>query len=154
MQGHVLDFARQAAREEREREGLFGRLVISIGEDEALLKLRELVLRHNGYSVASLGVDQAASQSKSTEPNLWIFCSSVEFSNLLYLASNVRRYSPGSKLLLLEGTRGVGVEGTLFHGVLPATGGVDVMLKTIRELLLSMAAPAKEDSRHSIADGK
>jgi hypothetical protein len=122
-----------------------GRLaVISVGRDEELLELRKQILTEVGVDVRSVSPERAEGYARSSQPRLWIFCSSVELSSLIYLASSVRRYSPQSKLVLLSGLNSAKFEAPLFHRILSPFTGIDVFLKTVDEL--SLAAQQANES--------
>ncbi len=108
--------------------------IISVGSDRELLRLRERLLHRVGRCILSMPPENAEIESHSAKTRLWLFCNTVDLDELLYLASNVRRYSPGSRLLLLEGVRPVRFEAPLFHRVLEATDGIDTLLAAVSEL--------------------
>jgi len=107
--------------------------VISVGTDQKLLKLREEIIRNIGLVVQSRTPDEACSAAHSSNPHLWIFCSTVELIALVGLASTIRECSSKSQLLLLEGSRPIGEEASLFHGVVDPLQ-IDLMVSTIKHL--------------------
>ena len=111
--------------------------IISVGDDETLLALREKIIKGKGYSVLSLTSVEAELIAHSSEPHLWVFCSTIDLGQLAYLACAVRRQSPRSLLLLLAGARPVGCEAALFQRVLSPIDGVDELLETIGELAIA-----------------
>jgi hypothetical protein len=108
--------------------------VISVGNDEKLLNLRERVFRNMGLSVQSMTPPQAGQIAHSSESRVWVFCNSIEPGELVPLANAVRKSSPNSRLLLLEGSRPVGNEASLFCCVFDCLGGIGSLLITLKEL--------------------
>lgn len=109
--------------------------IISVGSSDNLLKLREqVILAGTGLPVQTIYPEDAEELAHSTEAKVWIFCSTVTLGSLVYLASAVRRHSPESRLVLLEGTRPVGYEVALFHRILDPIRNVGSLVDTVREL--------------------
>lgn len=109
--------------------------VVSVGSEDGLLKLREqVIIAGTGLEVRSLLPEDAEELAHSSESMVWIFCSTVMLGPLVYLASAVRRYSPESRLVLLEGTQPLGYEVALFHRILDPIRDVELLIETIREL--------------------
>ena len=108
--------------------------VISVGRDLILLKLREQILSEVNVAICSFSPEEAESEARSSQPRLWVFCNTIEFTQLIYLACNVRCFSPNSRLLLLPGIRPVGSEARLFHRILDPDEGIDEMLRAITRL--------------------
>lgn len=113
--------------------------IISVGRDPEILRRRENVLSsQSGLSVRSLTPEEADKWARSPEPRLWIFCSSIELPRLVHLASMVRRHSPSSRLLLMEGARASGFELQLFHKAIPPLEGPDFLLDTVNHLAIAV----------------
>jgi len=110
--------------------------VVSVGNDRKLLELRERVIQLTGLRVQSLTPEEAGELAHSRESYIWVFCNTVELDPLTYLASTVRRYSPESRLVLIEGPRHVGSEAALFHRIIEPGRGVDLLLATLRVLAI------------------
>jgi hypothetical protein len=86
-----------------------------------------------GIPARTCSPEQAEGLAHDTCPRVWIFCGSVEMDTLVYLAGSLRRYSPQSRLLLLEWNAPAGVEGALFHRVLDETENSDILTQAVRE---------------------
>src|ERR1700734_3933898 len=55
-------------------------IVLQIGRDEELLRLRAMVLSAAGYTVHSMTPDQASGELKKAEGvRVWVFCHTLEF---------------------------------------------------------------------------
>jgi hypothetical protein len=113
--------------------------IISVGRDPELLRLREqAILRQSSLSIRSMTPDEAAEWSGRPEPRLWIFCHTVEQPRLVNLACKVLRFSPESRLILLEGPQRIGFESSLFHLVVRPSDGVDGILEAVNSLSLTV----------------
>jgi hypothetical protein len=111
--------------------------ILSVGRDAEILRRRERVLvSRSTLSIRSVNPKEAEATARSSAPHLWIFCSTIELPQLVYLACSVRRYCPASRLLLLQGSRPPGFEVSLFHQVLAPGEDTDVFLDTISRLAL------------------
>lgn len=110
--------------------------IISVGNEKELLRLREqVIIKGTGLKVQSVSTDEADGPAHSPDSQVWVFCSSVQLGPLIYLASAVRRYSPGSRLVLLEGVRPpLGSEAALFDRILDPFRSVESLVETLREL--------------------
>jgi hypothetical protein len=106
-----------------------------VGRDPALLAQRELSLMAAGMEVCSVTPEEAEPEARSALARPWLICHTVEITQVVYLACSVRRNSPASKLILLEGERAVGFESVLFHHVLKVPEQRDVLVNTIRKSL-------------------
>lgn len=130
----VLPFKTDSAR----NPGLEGlsknAAVISVGRSAEILRLRQQALLCHGWTVRSVTPEQAETEARSPEQRLWIFCNTVEIVQLVYLACSVRRYSPGSRLILIERSTQPGFELSLFHRALKMTEGDDVLVTAVSEL--------------------
>lgn len=112
--------------------------ILSVGRDPDILRLRNQVIRSRSeMNIRSMNPEEAESWARRTEPYLWIFCSTVELSKVVYLACSIRRYSSCSKLLLLEGSRAIGFEAQLFHQVLNPIQSVEEFLDAVSHLSLA-----------------
>ncbi len=81
----------------------------------------------------SLAPEQAEFPAHDGKPRVWVLCGSVEEASLVYLACTVRRYSPVSRLLLVEWLRPAGAERCLFHRVLERGTDEDALAAAIRK---------------------
>jgi hypothetical protein len=112
--------------------------IFSIGRDRELLRQRERIIAgRSELRVRSLSPEEAEAPARGTTPHLWIFCNSVELAKLVYLASSIRRYSAGSRLLRLKGSLQSSFEDSLFHWVLPASEGIEPFLKAVSTLAVA-----------------
>lgn len=111
--------------------------VLSIGRNAEILSRRAaLITSHSALEVRSLNPDEAEGWARSSKAFLWIFCSTVELPRLVYLTCSVRRYSPSSRLLLMQGKRAPGFESSLFHFILPASDDEEPFLDAVSRLSL------------------
>lgn len=111
--------------------------VFSVGRNLHLLSARQSALHSNGMLVSSVSPEQASAFVRETAPRVWVFCCTVEMPTLAYLACSVRRYSPLSRLLLIEGETPAGIETCLFHRVIGGQSSTDVLVATVRDLALA-----------------
>jgi hypothetical protein len=113
--------------------------IVSVGRDPEILRRREAVLSSQSQlSVRSVTPEDAEKWARSPDPHLWIFCSTIELPRLVHLASTVRRHSPTSRLLLMEGARQPGFEVQLFHRAIPPLEGPDFLLSTVSDLAIAV----------------
>jgi hypothetical protein len=106
--------------------------IISIGRDKQLLAQRKDLLISAGMQVRSLTPEEAEPEARLSIARPWIFCNTVELTQLVYLGCSVRRNSPGSRLLLVEGELPAGFKAVLFHHVLKASDAPGLLVRTIR----------------------
>lgn len=110
-------------------------IVVQIGRDEELLRLRAMVMSSAGYTVHSMTPDQATAELKKVqEVRVWVFCHTLEFFELALLAVAIRKARPGDKLLRLTGLNDVRQVPGLFDELLEPVKGVDDLLRTIADL--------------------
>jgi hypothetical protein len=110
--------------------------IVLVGNDRRLLDLLERVINGRGLTVQSLTPGEADELAHSSYPRVWVFCNTEGRSSLLYLASTVQRYSPDSRLVLLEGPWPLGHEAALFHRILDPSRNVNSLLDALRELTI------------------
>jgi hypothetical protein len=108
--------------------------VISVGNDPTLLGLREQIIRGANVAIRSMPPEEAEAEARLKDARLWIFCSTIALPQLVYLACSVHRYSPSSRLVLLEGVRPAGFEAALFHRIIHPEESIDEMLRAVTEL--------------------
>lgn len=114
------------------------RPIISVGRDTKLLSLREKAITGaSDLAVQSLAPEDADAVLRRSGPALWIFCQTIEFPRLIFLAWSVRRSNPEHKLLLLQGARPVTIERSLFHQVLPPAHSMESLLDAISDLTIA-----------------
>jgi hypothetical protein len=113
-----------------------GRLaIVSVGRDPEILRQRQDFIRSQAnLAIHSITPEEADAQSHRNEPHLWVFCHTIELPRLVYLACRVLRFSPDSRLILLEGQHRVGFESSLFHSVIRPRDGAEVFLKAVAQL--------------------
>ena len=110
-------------------------IVVQIGRDEELLRLRAMVLTSAGYIVHSMTPDQATAElNQAREVHVWIFCHTLEFYELALLAVGIRKARPGDKLLRLTGLNDVRQVPGLFDELLEPVRGVDDLLRMVAGL--------------------
>ncbi len=110
-------------------------IVVQIGRDEELLRLRAMVISSAGYTVHSMTPDQATAElKKAQEVCVWVFCHTLEFFELALLAAAIRKARPGDKLLRLTGLNDVRQVPGLFDKLLEPVKGVDDLLRMIDDL--------------------
>jgi hypothetical protein len=110
-------------------------LVVQIGRDEELLRLRAMVLSAAGYTVHSLTPDQTTEELKKARGvRVWVFCHTLEFYELALLALAIRKERPTDKLLRLSGLNDIRQVPGLFDELLEPAKGVDDLLRMIADL--------------------
>jgi hypothetical protein len=111
-------------------------MVVQIGRDVELLRLRARVISSAGYTVHSMTPDEAAAElRKARAAQLWVFCHTLEFYELALLAVSIRRSRPGDKLLRLTGLNDVRQAPGLFDELLEPVNGVDDLLRMVADLV-------------------
>ncbi|MGA7521580.1 MAG: hypothetical protein WBW84_03805 [Acidobacteriaceae bacterium] len=106
--------------------------VILVGRDHSLLRVRQAAMERRGVGVHSMSPEQAEFPAHDGKPRLWVLCGSIEEAALVFLACTIRRYSPGSRLFLVEWVRPAGAERCLFHRVLDREADEDALAEAIR----------------------
>jgi hypothetical protein len=110
-------------------------MVVQVGRDEELLRLRGMVLSSAGYSVHSMTPEQVTAELKQAqEVRVWVFCHTLDFYELALLAVGIRKMRPGDKLLRLTGLNDVRQVPGLFDELLEPVRGVDDLLRTVADL--------------------
>lgn len=110
-------------------------ILLQIGRDDELLRLRAMVISSAGYAVHSMTPDQAAAEVRRPGgARVWVFCHTLEFYELTLLAVAIRRLRPADKLLRLAGLNDVGQAPGLFHESLQPAEGVDELLRVVADL--------------------
>jgi hypothetical protein len=107
--------------------------IISVGRDRNLLMSRQAAMEQRGIRLHSMAPEQAEFPAHDGKPRLWVVCGSVEEASLVYLACTVRRYSPASRMFLVEWLRPAGPERCLFHRVLGRETDEDTLAAAIRK---------------------
>jgi hypothetical protein len=112
-------------------------IVVQIGWDEDLLRLRAMVMNAAGFTVHSMTPDQATGELKKAQGvRAWVFCHTLEFYELALLALAIRKERAADKLLRLTGLNDIRQVPGLFDDLLEPVMGVD-------DLLWMIADPAK-----------
>lgn len=106
--------------------------VMSVGRDRLLLMNRQSAMERRGIGVQSLSPEQAEFPAHDGKPRVWVLCGSIEEASLVFLACTIRRYSPVSRLFLVEWTLPSGAEKCLFHRVLDREVDEGALAEAIR----------------------
>jgi nucleotidyltransferase/DNA polymerase involved in DNA repair len=110
-------------------------IVVQIGRDKELLRLRAMVISSAGYTVHSMTPDQASAElQQAGGTRVWVFCHTLEFYELALLAVAIRRLRPADKLLRLTGLNDIRQAAGLFDELLEPVEGVDDMLRMVADL--------------------
>jgi hypothetical protein len=109
--------------------------IICVGSDSGILRSRQNAIQsQSDLAVSSMTPEEADRWIRRTEPHVWVFCYTVELPRLVYLACRILRFSPQSRLILLEGAHRIGFEGTLFHLIVRRADGTDAFLEALTHL--------------------
>jgi hypothetical protein len=116
--------------------------VALVGRDPELLRLRAKLISSAGYVVHFMTPDQARAEvGEARTSQVWVFCHTLEFYELVMLAVAIRSSSPEHKLLRLTGLDDAGQMLELFDELLEPVTGVDDLLQVVAQL-------AKESKRY------
>jgi hypothetical protein len=133
LPGRVIPFSYPVAPPCSTAEPL--NIIIQIGRDEELLRLRAMVISSAGLAVHSITPDQATRELKRAEgARIWVFCHTLEFYELALLAVAIRKERPKDKLLRLSGLSNTRELPGLFDELLEPVMGVDDLLKLVAAL--------------------
>jgi hypothetical protein len=123
-------------------------IVIQIGRDRELLRLRAKVISTAGYTVHSMTPDETTAEIRRARGGqVWVFCHTLEFYELALLAVAIRCSWPEDKLLRLSGLNDVGQAPGLFDELLEPVKSVDDLLRAVAEL--ATQSPANEPEHRS-----
>ena len=126
------------------------RIVIQIGRDRELLRLRAKVISSAGYTVHSMSPDETTAEiRKARGGQVWVFCHTLEFYELALLAVAIRSSWPEDKLLRLIGLNDVGQAPGLFDELLEPVKGVDDLLRAVAELA-TQSSVSKPERRSNL----
>jgi hypothetical protein len=115
--------------------GVQCRLVVQVGRDRELLRLRANVICSAGYTVHSMFPDEATAEvQKGRGGRVWVFCHTLQVYELALLAVAIRNSCPSDKLLRLSGLNDVEQPLKLFDELLDPAQGVDELLQGIGRL--------------------
>jgi hypothetical protein len=110
-------------------------IVVQVGRDEELLRLRAMVINSAGYTVLSITPEQATAELRSADgARVWVFCHTLEFYELALLAVAIRKERPADKLLQLTGLKDIRQVPGLFDELLEPVKGIDDLLRTVADL--------------------
>jgi hypothetical protein len=110
-------------------------IVVQIGRDEELLRLRAMVMSSAGYIVHSMTPDQATAELRKADGDrVWLFCHTLEFYELALLAFAIRKERPTDKLLSLSCLNELRQLTGLFDELLEPVKGVDDLLRMVAGL--------------------
>jgi hypothetical protein len=111
-------------------------LVVQIGRDRELLRLRAKILHSAGYPVHSIFPEEATAEvRKARGGRVWVFCHTLEFYELAMLAVAIRSSWPSDKLLSLTGLTEVQQPQDMFDELLDSVQGVDELLYAVARLV-------------------
>jgi hypothetical protein len=120
-------------------------IVIQIGRDRELLRLRAKVIGSAGYTVYSMTPDETTAEiRKARGARVWLFCHTLEFYELALLAVAIRSSWPEDKLLRLNGLNDMGQAPGLFDELLEPVQGVDDLIRAVAELAKQSSASKPE----------
>jgi hypothetical protein len=116
--------------------------ILSVGRDREILERRErMIAGRSDLTVRSMPPEEAEANARDPRKRLWIFCSTVELPKLMYLASSIRRYSPNSRLLVVDRYQLPRFALTLFHRSVCAFDEVDTLLEAVSQMANKLANP-------------
>jgi hypothetical protein len=112
------------------------RLVVQIGRDRELLRLRAKLIHSSGYTVHSIFPEEATAEVRKTlGSRVWVFCHTLELYELALLAVAIRNSCPADKLLKLAGLNDIQQPQGLFDGWLDSVRGVDELLRAVDRMM-------------------
>ena len=133
--GKVIDIRSFVEKRDQTRVRSTPLAILSVGRNPAILELRQKVIgSRSDLHILSLTPEQAEALAQSSEPHVWVFCHTVELHKVVSLACRIRRFSPQSKLILLEKSHQAGFEASLFHRIIHPIDGVVPFLEALTHL--------------------
>jgi hypothetical protein len=133
LPGRVLSFTEPHDR--HSRFPVRSPMVIQVGRDQELLRLRAKLIASAGYTVHSMTPDRATPEIRQARgPKVWVFCHTLEFGELARMAVAIRNRWPGDKLLRLTGLNDIAYAPGLFDELLEPVKGVDDLLRMVADL--------------------
>jgi hypothetical protein len=119
-------------------------LVVQIGRDRELLRLRAKIFHSAGYTVQSIFPDEAMQEvRKERAGRVWVFCHTLEFYELVLVAVAIRSSWPSDKLLKMASPNDMqqpqGLPQELFDEWLDSVRGVDELLQVVDRLVKQSA---------------
>ncbi|HXP10368.1 MAG TPA: hypothetical protein VN828_17840 [Acidobacteriaceae bacterium] len=131
----VIPFAEPRVKVSLE-DALPQRLVVQIGRDRELLRLRAKLIHSSGYTVHSIFPEEATAEVRKTlGSRVWVFCHTLEFYELTLLAVAIRNSCPADRLLRLAGLNNMQQPQGLFDGWLDSVRGVDELLRAVDRMM-------------------
>jgi hypothetical protein len=131
----VLSFRSPRGGQDRVRARSKPLPIICVGRESGILRSRLHVIQESSdLAVSSISPEEADRWVQRGESRLWVFCPSVELPRLVYVACRVLRFSPQSRLILLEGAQRIGFERSLFHLVIRQAEGTDAFMDALTRL--------------------
>ncbi len=110
-------------------------IVLQIGRDQELLRLRAKIIGCAGYTVQSMTPDQVPAELREARgPRVWVFCHTLDFYELALLAVAIRNNQPADKLLRLTSLNDTAQAPGLFDELLEPIMGVDELLRVVAAL--------------------
>jgi hypothetical protein len=110
-------------------------IVLQVGRDQELLRLRAKIIAFAGYTVQSMSPDQVPPQIQGAcQPRVWVFCHTLDFYELALLAVAIRNAYPADKLLRMTGLNDTQQAPGLFDELLEPVMGVDELLRVVADL--------------------
>jgi hypothetical protein len=110
-------------------------IVLQVGRDQELLRLRAKIIGCAGYAVQSMTPDQVPTEiRKACGPRVWVFCHTLDFYELALLAVAIRNSHPADKLLRLASLNDTQQAPGLFDELLEPIVGVDELLRAVAAL--------------------
>jgi hypothetical protein len=110
-------------------------IVVQIGRDEELLRLRAMLISSAGHTVHSMTPEQVSAElPKTQEARVWVFCQTLEFYELTLLAATIRKARPADRLLRLTGFNDIQQAPGLFDEFLEPVRSIDDLLRAVADL--------------------
>lgn len=127
------------------------RIIVQVGRDQELLRLRATVIRSAGHSVHSVTPDEAVAEvQKARAAQVWIFCHTIGFYELALLAIAIRQRRPADKLLRLVGLNHPTQPPGLFDELLEPVEGVDDLLRVVATLAKQPSATTTDSETEKV----
>ena len=110
-------------------------IVLQVGRDQELMRLRARIISCAGYTVQSMTPDQVPEEIREAcGPRVWVFCHTLDFYELAQLAVAIRNARPADKLLRLTSLNDTAQAPGLFDELLEPVMGVDALLRVVAAL--------------------
>ena len=110
-------------------------IVLQVGRDQELLRLRAKIITCEGYTVRSMTPDQVTAEiRKGPGLRIWVFCHTLDFYEVALLAVAIRNAHPADKLLRLTSLNDIEQAPGLFDELLEPIVEVDELLRALAAL--------------------